>query len=89
MPENKVAPDSTTMPAAAAVARLPPTAGARRPARPPVRRRQPARASWLVDQSRLVGHALGAFALFYSSMNWWFYRRLREDLERRDKKDEK
>lgn len=33
----------------------------------------------------LTGKFLGSFVLFTASMNWWYYRRLRKDLEKKDK----
>ena len=33
----------------------------------------------------LTGKYLGAFVLFTSSMNWWYYRRTREDAEKNRK----
>jgi len=37
-------------------------------------------------QSYIIGKGLGAFVLFYTTANWWYYRRTREDLEQKDKK---
>ena len=31
----------------------------------------------------LVGKGLGLFVLFTSTMNWWVYRRTREDVEKK------
>lgn len=57
----------------------------RRPAR--VRHFRPPRAVIDVQEgAALVGKGLGLFVLFTSTMNWWFYRRTREDLEKRDRK---
>lgn len=36
---------------------------------------------WVVDQSRIIGIGIGAFVLFYSSLNWMFYNRLRREAE--------
>ena len=33
----------------------------------------------------LAGKSLGLFVLFASSMNWWVYRRIREDIENKNK----
>ena len=33
----------------------------------------------------LTGKYLGLFVLFTSSMNWWYYRRTREDVEKKRK----
>ena len=32
----------------------------------------------------LTGKGIGLFVLFTSSMNWWFYRKVRKDLEKDD-----
>jgi hypothetical protein len=39
----------------------------------------------LQEGAALVGKGLGLFVLFTSSMNWWFYRRIREDVENKNK----
>lgn len=36
--------------------------------------------------SYIVGKGIILFTLYYCSMNWWFYRRTREDIEK-DKED--
>jgi hypothetical protein len=33
----------------------------------------------------LAGKSLGLFVLFASSMNWWVYRRIREEAEKKNK----
>lgn len=35
------------------------------------------------EATALVGKGLGLFVLFTSSMNWWYYRRIREDAEKK------
>lgn len=58
------------------------------PPRRPVRHRLVVRprADWQ-EGIALTGKLLGSFVLFTSTMNWWFYRRTREDLEKnKDKK---
>lgn len=35
---------------------------------------------------QLTGKYLGLFVLFTSSMNWWYYKRTREDAEKRSRK---
>ncbi len=50
------------------------------------RRLCPPRAAIDVQESAaLVGKGLGLFVLFTSTMNWWFYRRTREDFEKKDR----
>jgi hypothetical protein len=39
----------------------------------------------LQEASALVGKGLGLFVLFTTSMNWWTYRRIREDIEKKNK----
>jgi hypothetical protein len=34
----------------------------------------------------LAGKGLGLFVLFTSTMNWWFYKRTREEAEKKSKK---
>lgn len=59
--------------------------------RPPVRRpvrappTRPRAAIDIQEGAALVGKGLGLFVLFTSTMNWWYYRRTREDLEKRDR----
>ena len=36
----------------------------------------------------IVGKGIILFTMFYCSMNWWFYKRMREDIEKKNKKDE-
>ena len=61
------------------------------PPRPrvPVRPRRvmmrPRAAIDLQEGAALVGKGLGLFVLFTSSMNWWFYRRVREEAENKNK----
>jgi hypothetical protein len=43
------------------------------------------RADWQTGID-LTGKALGLFALFLSTTNWWFYRRVREEAEKNQKK---
>lgn len=41
----------------------------------------------LQTASEVVGKGLGLFVLFTSTMNWWYYRRVREEAEKnKDKK---
>lgn len=35
--------------------------------------------------SYIVGKGIVLFTLYYCTMNWWFYRRTREDIEKNDK----
>lgn len=50
----------------------------------PVRRLAPVRAAMDWQEGvALVGKGLGLFVLFTSSMNWWRYKRDREDAEKR------
>jgi hypothetical protein len=44
---------------------------------------RPVRPRAALDPAELTGHALGAFVLFYSSLQWAWLRRLRRDFERR------
>jgi hypothetical protein len=52
--------------------------------RPHSRRPVPVKAA--IDWPELTGKGLGLFVLFTSSMNWWFYKRVREDAEKNQKK---
>lgn len=45
----------------------------------PVQVARPRAALDLQEGAALLGKGLGLFVLFTSSMNWWFYRRSRED----------
>ena len=58
-----------------------------RPRLQPIRRVRPVKASinWQ-DGISITGQYLGLFVLFTSSMNWWYYRRTREDIEKNQKK---
>lgn len=62
------------------------------PARAPSRARAPIRApapapraspaaEFLVNQSAIIGQGIVYFTLFYTTANWWYYRRTREDAE--------
>lgn len=42
----------------------------------------------LVQTSHYVGEGIILFTMFYCSMNWWYYKRTREDLERRQDNDD-
>lgn len=59
------------------------------PPRPVIVRRRPVvvpKASIDVQEAAaLTGKYLGLFVLFTSSMNWWYYKRVREDQERKRK----
>ena len=61
------------------------------PPRPrvPVRPRRvvtrPRAAIDLQEGVALAGKSLGLFVLFASSMNWWVYRRIREEAEKKNK----
>lgn len=37
--------------------------------------------------SNLVGKSIVLFTMFYTTMNWWFYKRTREELEENEEKD--
>ena len=52
----------------------------------PVRARvcPPPKAS-LQEGVQIVGQYLGFFVLFASTMNWWHYRRIREEIEKNKK----
>lgn len=39
----------------------------------------------VVHGSEIAGKGIGLFVLFYCTMNWWYYRRTREDLEKKGK----
>lgn len=39
----------------------------------------------LVDASALVGHGIIYFTLFYCTLNWYTYRRIRKDIEKKKK----
>ena len=39
----------------------------------------------LQEGAQLVGQYVGFFVLFASTMNWWYYRRTREDIEKKNK----
>jgi hypothetical protein len=53
----------------------------------PVRRPAPVRASMDWQEGvALAGKGLGLFVLFTSTMNWWFYKRTREEAEKKSKK---
>lgn len=41
---------------------------------------------FLIDQSYIIGKGMTLFVLFTASMNWWYYRRTREDFEKKNKK---
>ncbi len=47
---------------------------------------RPPRADWQTGIA-LTGKFLGSFVLFTASMNWWYYRRTREEVEKN--KDQK
>lgn len=61
------------------------------PVKPIIVRRRPrpmtlsVRADWHSGVN-LTGKALGLFALFWSTTNWWFYRRIREEAEKKKSK---
>lgn len=52
----------------------------------PVRRPVPVKASidWQ-EGVALAGKGLGLFVLFTATTNWWFYKRVREDAEKKNK----
>jgi hypothetical protein len=58
-----------------------------RPSAPPrpLRTRATPAAEFLVSQSAIIGQGIVYFTLFYTTANWWYYRRAREDAERADK----
>lgn len=39
----------------------------------------------MVETSYYVGKGITLFTMFYCTMNWWFYKRLREDQEDEEK----
>ena len=49
--------------------------------RPPPRRVIVPKATWQ-EGVEVTGKFIGLFVLFSSSMNWWYYRRTREDAEK-------
>ena len=52
--------------------------------RPVVRRRTVVKPRADVNQViQFTGKYIGLFVLFTSSMNWWYYKRTREDVEKR------
>jgi len=50
-----------------------------------LRTRATPEAEFLVNQSAIIGQGIVYFTLFYTTANWWYYRRAREDAERADK----
>lgn len=40
-----------------------------------------------METTRIVGKGLTLFVLFASTLNWWYFRRTREDVEDTQKKD--
>jgi hypothetical protein len=51
----------------------------------PVRRRVPVKPRADIHPAvELTGKFLGLFVLFTSSMNWWVYRKIRKDHEKKD-----
>jgi len=42
-------------------------------------------AEFLVNQSAIIGQGIVYFTLFYTTANWWYYRRTREDAEDAEK----
>jgi hypothetical protein len=55
----------------------------------PLRTRATPEAEFLVNQSAIIGQGIVYFTLFYTTANWWYYRRAREDAERADKNRKK
>lgn len=51
------------------------------PRAPKAIRLAPVRALDPVQTSYFVGKGITLFTMFYCTMNWWFYKRTREDLE--------
>jgi len=43
----------------------------------------------LVQSSYFIGQGIILFTMFYCTTNWWFYRRVREDIEKKQKPPKK
>lgn len=43
----------------------------------------------IVNSSVIVGQGIVYFTIFYTSMNWWYYRRMREDAEKQNENENK
>ncbi len=56
-----------------------------RPVARPLRTRATPAAEFLVNQSAIIGQGIVYFTLFYTTANWWYYRRTREDAEKNRK----
>ena len=60
------------------------------PVKPIVIRRRPrpvalsVRSDWQSGM-QTTGHFVGLFALFWSTTNWWFFKRTREEAEKKNK----
>jgi hypothetical protein len=52
---------------------------------PPRRPRKVAVRADLNQAIELTGKSIGLFVLFTTTMNWWFYRRIRKDVEEKKK----
>jgi len=39
----------------------------------------------LVQSSYFIGQGIILFTMFYCTTNWWYYRRVREDIEKKQK----
>lgn len=37
----------------------------------------------LIESSYFIGKGIILFTMFYCTMNWWFYKRTREDIEKK------
>lgn len=52
-------------------------------------RTQASYATQLIEFSEVLGKSIILFVIFYSTLNWYYYKRLREDIENNENKKNK
>jgi hypothetical protein len=56
--------------------------------RRPLKKKNPVHVRADVNGIELAGKCMGLFVLFTSTMNWWFYRRVRKEGEKKKPTDD-